>query len=478
MGSAKKRGGGGGVSGSTTTNESETKRKNGGWTFGAVLVFLTAAVAAVAAAALHFGDVSEDVLKAFNSGSESLVDEVIARARAEVDIMSDTASTRERFEVADVTDLPYVEYLLEESQIRKDEQAMGVTWKNFYTEDLTIYWVPPHARSEEDWIFSGVLRRGTISSTNTYNGHVFAFKNTDTGIVKEKLVMSDRKHMLLLGPDEDDVETRNSKEFRKALQELEFRTKYFEKHGIPWLSHYPVTPPALPFWPANFIGQTHRVRSFVGYFEDEETQSEEPVDLKIVVVSIRPRVMLIENLLSPFEVQHILKLGESVLARSRVGNGADGFQSDTRTSDNGWISRKRSFILDEVYERFADALNYTEIVEGSEGNVEQLQFVRYRNGQHYAPHHDFGYSGKPEQRFSTLFMYLQNSEEGGATSFPKAFNGRGIKVKPPSGSAALFYSMLEDGNGDDLSLHSGMVVDRGEKVAANLWSWSPKNKFH
>jgi len=67
-------------------------------------------------------------------------------------------------------------------------------------------------------------------------------------------------------------------------------------------------------------------------------------------------------------------------------------------------------------------------------------------------------------------MYLNVPEEGGATSFPKAFDGKGLVAKPPPGSAVLFYSMLPDGNGDDLSLHSGMEVTKGMKYVCNLWA--------
>ena len=59
----------------------------------------------------------------------------------------------------------------------------------------------------------------------------------------------------------------------------------------------------------------------------------------------------------------------------------------------------------------------------------------------YTPHHDFGYTGKPEQRFLTLLLYIEVPAEGGATSFPKAHGGRGMKVKPPRGAGVLFYSM-------------------------------------
>lgn len=44
------------------------------------------------------------------------------------------------------------------------------------------------------------------------------------------------------------------------------------------------------------------------------------------------------------------------------------------------------------------------------------------------------------------------------------------------GSAVLFYNLLEDGNGDDLSLHAALPVRQGEKWLANFWVWDPK--FH
>ena len=40
----------------------------------------------------------------------------------------------------------------------------------------------------------------------------------------------------------------------------------------------------------------------------------------------------------------------------------------------------------------------------------------------------------------------------------------------------MFYSMLEDGNVDDLSLHGAAPVQgaQAEKYLANVWIWDPK----
>ena len=48
-------------------------------------------------------------------------------------------------------------------------------------------------------------------------------------------------------------------------------------------------------------------------------------------------------------------------------------------------------------------------------------------------------------------------------------DGLGFKVEPRKGSAVLFYNLLEDGNGDDLSLHAALPVWKGEKWLANFW---------
>eukprot|EP00479_Gromia_sphaerica_P011339 TRINITY_DN5559_c0_g1_i1.p2 TRINITY_DN5559_c0_g1~~TRINITY_DN5559_c0_g1_i1.p2 ORF type:complete len:79 (-),score=11.50 TRINITY_DN5559_c0_g1_i1:89-325(-) len=54
-------------------------------------------------------------------------------------------------------------------------------------------------------------------------------------------------------------------------------------------------------------------------------------------------------------------------------------------------------------------------------------------------------------------------EEGGGTFFPRSSRGPEFKVTPKKGSAALFYSMLPDGNLDVNSKHGGLPVTKGEK---------------
>jgi prolyl 4-hydroxylase len=79
--------------------------------------------------------------------------------------------------------------------------------------------------------------------------------------------------------------------------------------------------------------------------------------------------------------------------------------------------------------------------------------------------------GQPS-RFATLLLYLNDGMEGGETSFPKwrnAHSSEALHVKPEKGKAVLFYSLLPDGNYDDLSEHAALPVKQGEKWLANLW---------
>mmetsp|Transcript_5781 Transcript_5781/g.12592 ORF Transcript_5781/g.12592 Transcript_5781/m.12592 type:complete len:101 (+) Transcript_5781:1745-2047(+) len=65
---------------------------------------------------------------------------------------------------------------------------------------------------------------------------------------------------------------------------------------------------------------------------------------------------------------------------------------------------------------------------------------------------------------------------GGETVFPRAITTQfhdGVKVKPQSGKAVLFYNVLPDGNMDDLSQHAGGKVESGVKYLANIWVWDP-----
>ena len=129
-----------------------------------------------------------------------------------------------------------------------------------------------------------------------------------------------------------------------------------------------------------------------------------------------------------------------------------------------------------------------------------MQLLRYGPGEQYTAHHDFTYPSIENRyqpkRYATVLLYLtgegdviedgirrsrskgsnDNGLEGGETIFPRAITREyhdGVKIRPQSGKAVLFYNVLIDGNMDDLSQHSGGKVTAGVKYIANIWIHDP-----
>lgn len=365
--------------------------------------------------------------------------------------------------------------------------AVAVKILNFTRRKFKKMW--DDGKSPEG-VYNGELPAGLGSRSvlMTYAGHAFKFVDVESGELYRRIVMRDDVHFIIFEPDADDDDARSSEAYAAAKREQRFMRQYHERLGYPWLSKYGRPAPVLNMWPADYLGQTHSIQSNHGRWICDDPSDvakcgppadSDPVTYNLTVISHAPsgpRVFVIPDLMSEAECDHIRRLGPDVVHESRVGQGSGGFKSSSRTSSTGWLGRNKSPILDAVHSRFADVLGLADADVSMSGVAEQLQVVRYRTSEQYNPHHDFADSGGRGygQRFLTLLLYVEVPEKGGHTSFPKAFGGKGLKIKPPSrGGAVLFYSMLPDGNGDDLSLHGGDPVMEGEKWVCNLWVWDP-----
>ena len=92
------------------------------------------------------------------------------------------------------------------------------------------------------------------------------------------------------------------------------------------------------------------------------------------------------------------------------------------------------------------------------------------------------YGEQNSNRFATIFFHLNYTNAGGATTLPRANNGRnppdykenscnrGLQIYPlKPGSAILFYGMRPDKSLDPHSLHGGCDVKDGSKWAGAIW---------
>ena len=123
-------------------------------------------------------------------------------------------------------------------------------------------------------------------------------------------------------------------------------------------------------------------------------------------------------------------------------------------------------------------------------HAEYTQVLRYNLLEHYSAHHDYfdvrdygenmqvrrDTNDGNKNRLATVFFYLTNVTEGGATNFPRAGGlptphdyfdcSQGLSVYPKAGNAIIFYSLHPSLEMDPLSLHGGCDVIGGTKFAA------------
>lgn len=328
---------------------------------------------------------------------------------------------------------------------------------------LDVAWMEKRAHGG---IFLRKIDPGQNLSFNSFIGHVMLFTDPNNILVHAHVV--------------NDVFSTNhigSHEF------VEFRKEYYASHGYHWRNLWPREATSYHIWPSPVIGHTQSVVVPTGYMG-----SESPLTLQLEAVSTTPKIHLVDGFLSDSEVKFLLeKVAALNLARSTVG--PDASVDDHRTSKNTWVplneNREITMFAKRAFELLRvpfDMSNFTSIAES-------FQVLEYGEEQWYREHYDYF---PPEQRahlrdtpnrFATLFIYLNDVEEGGETYFPRVggnyiHNGcekpEGFKVPPKKGRAVLFYSLLEDGNLDFNSLHGGCHVKKGKKFAMNLWFWDKR----
>lgn len=193
-------------------------------------------------------------------------------------------------------------------------------------------------------------------------------------------------------------------------------------------------------------------------------------DIEILLTLRSPRVVLFGNFLDETECDELIALAMPRLERSPVVGGTDGANQvhSHRTSRGAMLQRGESPLVARVEARIAAVLGWP--VEHGEG----LQILRYENGNEYRPHFDWFDPARPGparhlerggQRVATMILYLNDVEQGGATTFPEA----GLAVQPRRGHALFFANTDAQGRPDPRSLHAGEPVTQGAKFIATKW---------
>lgn len=200
-----------------------------------------------------------------------------------------------------------------------------------------------------------------------------------------------------------------------------------------------------------------------------------------VVLSTDPWIVRLDDFLSEDECAQLISAiggasGEFLRpsATARSVRQADGsvvlrdLEHESRTSYNAWCHHPGCYdapVHDTVLERIMGLLGLPP------NNAEQMQLLRYREGEFYRVHHDFLTEQQHAAcgpRVFTFFLYLSDVQEGGETRFPLLDN---LTVRPKRGTALLWAHglSLDPSLKDERTQHEALPVLAGTKYAANVW---------
>ena len=181
-----------------------------------------------------------------------------------------------------------------------------------------------------------------------------------------------------------------------------------------------------------------------------------------------PNAYVIDNFLTPQECEALIAAGKDKVNKSTVIDHITGKPIDhpNRTSYGAFFKRGEFDLLRIIEERISARVGISTL------RGEDMQILRYSMGQEYKPHYDYFATNSPAiethlkrggQRVTTVIVYLNTPELGGATSFPDA----GIEVAAKQGRALVFTYPTPDPS--TKSLHGGMPVLKGEKWVITKW---------
>lgn len=172
-----------------------------------------------------------------------------------------------------------------------------------------------------------------------------------------------------------------------------------------------------------------------------------------------PLVIHLKNVIPEDLCDSIIKDSYDRLEKSKISLGS---QENIRTSSSMFFDKSENNNIKRLEEIASEIMCIpTEFAEG-------IQILNYKPGQEFKPHFDFFKDSNPSSennRISTLIFYLNNPGEGGETTFPEL----GISVPAKKCNAVYFEYFYNDAKLNNLTLHSGSPLIKGEKWAATQW---------
>eukprot|EP00980_Cylindrotheca_fusiformis_P008429 scaffold1784_cov116-Cylindrotheca_fusiformis.AAC.9 len=186
-----------------------------------------------------------------------------------------------------------------------------------------------------------------------------------------------------------------------------------------------------------------------------------------------PWIVTLDDFFTAEEAQRLIELGGEIgyerskdVGKQQFDGTYDAVESKSRTSSNAWCV-KHCYEDETTKTVLGRIVNTTGVPEE---NYEYLQLLQYKETQFYGSHHDYiNHHTERAQgvRILTVFLYLNDVEEGGGTRFTDL----DLTVEAKKGRALIWPSVLDSNPNkkDRRTHHEAMPVKKGIKYGANAW---------
>uniref|UniRef100_A0A1B6CXX7 procollagen-proline 4-dioxygenase n=1 Tax=Clastoptera arizonana TaxID=38151 RepID=A0A1B6CXX7_9HEMI len=192
---------------------------------------------------------------------------------------------------------------------------------------------------------------------------------------------------------------------------------------------------------------------------------------------LNPRILLYRQVIYDSEMDVFKKMAHPRLKRATVQNYKTGNLevAHYRISKSAWLKEEEHPAIARISRRVED------ITGLSTSTAEELQVVNYGIGGHYEPHFDFARKEETNafknlgtgNRIATVLFYMSEVQQGGATVFPALR----LSLWPEKGTAAFWFNLHSNGEGDYLTRHAACPVLAGSKWVSNKWLHEQGQEF-
>lgn len=183
-------------------------------------------------------------------------------------------------------------------------------------------------------------------------------------------------------------------------------------------------------------------------------------------------IYTLEKFLTDEECNKIMEISDTKLIPSKISTSDSEPDKYFRTN----LTCQLSTITNIEHRNFIQSINekICDYMGIKDSYSEGIQAQKYTVGQEFKVHTDFFTPGTKEfknhctrqgNRTWSLMIYLNNTEVGGETEFPRI----SAKFFPKKGMAIIWNNLYENGCGNHNTLHAGKPIIKGTKYIITKW---------